>query len=134
VGQAVGLIFAKFAFNQGEINGFVATFFRVSSALLILYPIVHFTKHYVTPVKVFRANKKGLVFTIIGSFIGPYLGITFSLISISHAKIGIASTIMATVPILMLPLVRYYYKEKLSWISILGAFIAVGGIGMLFLA
>jgi len=41
---------------------------------------------------------------------------------------------MATVPILMLPLVRYYYKEKLSWISILGAFIAVGGIGMLFLA
>ena len=134
VGQAVGLIFAKFAFNQGEINGFVATFVRVSSALLILFPIVHFTKHYVTPIKVFRENKKGLVFTVIGSFIGPFLGITFSLISISHAKIGIASTIMATVPILMLPIVRYYYKEKLSWMSIWGAFIAVGGIGMLFLA
>jgi drug/metabolite transporter (DMT)-like permease len=134
VGQAVGLIFAKFAFNQGEINGFVATFVRIISALIVLYPIAHFTKRYITPVKVFRENKKGLIYTIIGSFIGPYLGITFSLISITYAKIGIASTIMATVPILMLPIVRFYYKENLSWISILGAFIAVGGIGMLFLA
>jgi len=33
----------------------------------------------------------------------------------------------------MLPMVRYYYKEQLSWISILGAFIAVGGIAILFL-
>lgn len=134
VGQAVGLIFAKFAFNQGEINGFVATFVRVFSALIILYPTAHLTKRYVAPVKVFRENKKGLYFTIVGSFIGPFLGITFSLISISHAKVGIASTIMATVPILMLPLVRYYYKEKLSWMSILGAFVAVAGTALLFLA
>lgn len=134
VGQAVGLIFAKFAFNQGEINGFVATFVRVFSALIILYPAAHFTKHYVTPIKVFKENRKGLYFTIVGSFIGPFLGITFSLISISHAKVGIASTIMATVPILMLPIVRFYYKEKLSWISIFGAFIAVAGTAMLFLA
>jgi len=134
VGQAVGLIFAKFAFNQGEINGFVATFVRVFSALLVLYPAAHFTKHYITPIKVFRNNKKGLYFTIIGSFIGPFLGITFSLISISYAKVGIASTIMATVPILMLPIVRFYYKEKLSWVSILGAFVAVAGTAILFLA
>jgi drug/metabolite transporter (DMT)-like permease len=133
VGQAVGLIYAKFAFNEGEINGFVATFIRVSSALIILLPIAIAAKRFTRPVKVFKENKKGLVFTIVGSFIGPYLGITFSLIAISHTQVGIASTIMATVPILMLPLVRYYYKEKLSWISILGAFIAVSGIGMLFL-
>jgi drug/metabolite transporter (DMT)-like permease len=40
---------------------------------------------------------------------------------------------MAMVPILMLPLVHFYYKEKLSWISIFGAFLAVGGIAILFL-
>ncbi|KAF0151870.1 MAG: permease (DMT super family) [Ignavibacteria bacterium] len=133
IGQAVGLIFAKFAFNEGEINGFVATFVRVFSALIILFPAAHFTKHYLNPIKVFRENRKGLYFTIIGSFIGPFLGITFSLISISHTKVGIASTIMATVPILMLPIVKFYYKEKLSWISILGAFTAVAGTALLFL-
>lgn len=134
VGQATGLIYAKFAFNEGDINGFVATFVRVFSALIIILPIAYLSKRFSHPIKKFRENKKGLVFTLIGSFIGPYLGITFSLIAISHTKVGIASTIMATVPILMLPLVRFYYKEKLSWKSVLGAFIAVLGTGLLFLA
>lgn len=133
IGQAIGLIFAKFAFNKGEINGFFATFVRISSALILILPMTVLTKHYSNPIKTFKQNKKGLLFTIIGSFIGPYLGITFSLISISHTKIGIASTIMATVPILMLPMVHFFYKEKLSVISILGAFLAVGGVALLFL-
>jgi len=133
IGQAGGLIFAKFAFNAGEINGFVATFIRVLSALILILPLTILSKRYLHPIQVFKQNKKGLIYTVVGSFIGPYLGITFSLISISHTKVGIASTIMAMVPILMLPLVHFYYKEKLSWISIFGAFLAVGGIAILFL-
>ena len=133
VGQAVGLIFAKYAFNEGEINGFLASFIRIASAVIIIYPIVIVTKRFRQPVKVFMKDKKGFVFTLIGAVFGPYLGITFSLISITHTKVGIAATIMATVPILMLPLVHYYYKEKLSWISITGAFIAVGVVAIIFL-
>ena len=78
-------------------------------------------------------DKRALLFTAIGSVIGPYLGITFSMIAISHAKVGIASTLMATVPIIMIPMIRFYYKEKLSWISIVGAVVAVSGIAILFL-
>jgi drug/metabolite transporter (DMT)-like permease len=40
---------------------------------------------------------------------------------------------MAIVPILMLPLVIIVYKVKLTWRAILGAFIAVGGVAVLFL-
>lgn len=133
IGQAVGLIFAKHAFNEGEINGFVAASVRIVSSIIFLYPLFLFAKRIKNPFKVFKNDKKALIYTIVGSIIGPYLGITFSLIAVSHAKVGIASTLMATVPIIMLPMVRYYYKEKLSWISILGAFIAVGGIAILFL-
>lgn len=133
VGQGVGLIFAKLAFNESDINPFVATFARIISALIIIYPLVAMTRRFNKPVQKFRENKKGLIFTVVGSIIGPYLGITFSLISISHTKVGIASTIMAMPPIIMLPMVKYYYKEKLSWKSIIGAFIAVAGIAMLFL-
>ncbi|MBS3946328.1 MAG: DMT family transporter [Melioribacter sp.] len=133
IGQAVGLIFAKLAFNEGEINGFVAANVRITSSIIFLYPLFLFAKRIKNPFTVFKNNNKALVLTIIGSIIGPFLGITFSLISVSHAKVGIASTLMATVPIIMLPMVRYYYKENLSWISIVGAFIAVGGIAILFL-
>lgn len=133
IGQAVGLIFAKYAFNENAINGFLASFIRIASAVIIIYPIVIVTKRFREPVKVFMKDKKGFLFTLIGAVFGPYLGITFSLISISNTKVGIASTIMATVPILMLPLVHFYYKEKLSWISIIGAFVAVSGVAIIFL-
>ncbi len=132
-GQAGGLIFAKFALNEGEINSFFATFVRLLSAVIIIYPLAVMTNRYKNPIKVFKGDKSALVFTSIGAFIGPFLGITFSIVSITYAKIGIASTLMATVPIIMLPMVRYYYKEKLSMISITGAFIAVVGIAVLFL-
>lgn len=133
VGQAVGLIFAKNAFNEGEINGFVAASVRIASSVIFLYPMFLFAKGIKNPFSVFKGNRKAFIYTIVGSIIGPFLGITFSLIAVSHAKVGIASTLMATVPIIMLPMVKFYYKEKLNWISVIGAFIAVGGIAILFL-
>ena len=70
---------------------------------------------------------------LIGTIVGPVLGITFSLIAISNTHVGIASTLMSTVPVIMLPIVVFYYKEKLNNVSVLGAFLAVGGIAVLFL-
>lgn len=133
-GQAVGLIFAKHAFNEGDMSGFLAGFVRIASAIIILYPLSVLTRRYRNPVQIYMKDKKAFLFTAIGSVIGPYLGITFSMIAISHSKVGIASTLMATVPIIMLPMVHFYYKEKLSWLSILGALIAVIGIAILFMS
>ncbi len=132
-GQAVGLIFAKQAFNEGEINGFLAALIRIFSSVIFVYPLTLMANKMVNPFGIFKGKKKAFVYTLIGSIVGPYLGITFSLISVAHAQVGVASTLMATVPIIMLPMVRYYYKEELSWVSITGAFIAVGGITILFL-
>jgi drug/metabolite transporter (DMT)-like permease len=132
-GQAVGLVLAKYAFNESEINGFLATFIRIAFALMIIFPLSLMTRHYKAPVKLFLKDRKAFVFTVIGSIFGPFLGITFSLISISNTKIGIASTLMATVPVIMLPLIHFYYKEKLSWISIVGTLVAVSGVAILFL-
>jgi drug/metabolite transporter (DMT)-like permease len=71
--------------------------------------------------------------TALGSILGPFFGISFSLIAVEHTSVGIAATIMALVPVLMLPLVRLIYKEQLSWRAILGASVAVGGVAVLFL-
>ena len=132
-GQAVGLIFAKFALNEGEVNGFLAGFVRILSAFIIFYPLALMTSRFKKPIHVFNNDRKALMFTLIGSIFGPFLGITFSMISITYAKIGIASTLMSTMPIIMLPMVRFYYKEELTWISIMGAFVAVAGVAVLFL-
>ncbi|HKI77944.1 MAG TPA: DMT family transporter [Ignavibacteriaceae bacterium] len=132
-GQAAGMVLAKFAFEEGNINGFVATFIRLASSVVIFLPLAMLAKKYKNPFKVYKKDIKALSFTITGTIFGPFLGVTSSLIAISNTKIGIASTIMATVPVIMLPLVRVIYKEKLTWRSVVGAFLAVGGVAILFL-
>jgi drug/metabolite transporter (DMT)-like permease len=132
-GQAGGLILAKCAFTLGPINGFLATFIRASIAALLLTLLNYFTGHFTHPIKVFSNDRKALTFTVMGAIFGPYLGVTFSLIAISLTKVAIAATIMAIVPILMLPTVWILYRERLSWRAIVGACIAVSGVGILFI-
>lgn len=135
IGQGTGLVLAKYAFNLSptSINGFIATAVRLTASLIILLPISIITGRVKNPIKVFTSDKKALWLTIGGSIAGPFLGITFSLMAISFTKVGIASTIMALPPVIMLPMVRYFYKENLSISSIVGAFVAVSGVAILFL-
>jgi len=133
VGQAGGLVLAKLAFVIGPMNGFIATFIRAFAATLVLIPLNYFTRRFKQPVAVFSNNPKALSFTLLGAFLGPYLGVTFSLIAISMTNVAIAATIMSIVPILMLPTVWILFRERLSWRAIVGACVAVAGVGILFL-
>jgi drug/metabolite transporter (DMT)-like permease len=91
------------------------------------------TRRYHNPVRMFESHKRAFMLTAAGSVLGPFLGISFSLIAVEYTNVGIAATIMAIVPILMVPMVRVVYKERLSWRAVVGACVAVAGVGMLFL-
>lgn len=132
-GQGGGLVTAKLAFNEGSINGLTATFIRILSALILFVPITMLSRKFIPPWTIYSAHRKAFGLTLLGAILGPYCGITFSLIAIAHTKVGIAATIMATVPIIMLPLMKLIYRENLSWRAYAGAFVAVGGVGILFL-
>jgi drug/metabolite transporter (DMT)-like permease len=132
VGQGVGLIFAKLAFREGEINGFVATFIRILSSLVLLVPGLLVTGRWANPVRLFSRDRHAFLLTAAGSVLGPFLGISFSLIAISHTDVAVAATLMATVPVIMLPLVHRFHRERLSWKSIAGAFLSVFGVALLF--
>ncbi len=132
-GQGAGLVVAKMAFRESALNGFVATAVRILASLVVLLPFALLTKRYSHPYTTFSSDRKAFLLTVIGSVLGPFLGITSSLIAIQHTSVGVAATLMATVPILMLPLVRIIYKEKLTRRAITGAFIAVAGVAVLFL-
>jgi drug/metabolite transporter (DMT)-like permease len=132
-GQAAGLLFAKYAFDQGEINGFTASFVRIIASTLVIVPLSLMFRRYKNPVKVYKGDNKSLLLTLTGTVIGPYLGITFSLIAVANTKVGIASTLMSLMPVIMLPMSKYLYKEKLSIRAVAGAFLAVAGVAVLFL-
>jgi len=129
--QGVGLIFAKLAFLEGTINGFVATALRISAALLVLLPVMILLGRVTHPVRTFANDRKALGLTLLGSVLGPFLGISASLMAVAYTTVGVSATLMATVPIIMLPMVRIIHNERLTWGAIAGAFVAVGGVVML---
>jgi len=133
LGQASGLIFAKHAFQGGELNGFAASFIRLFSASIIILPIAATFRRYKNPISIYTKDSYSAKVILIGTVFGPVLGITGSLIAIEYAKVGIASTLMATMPIIMLPISRFYFNEKLDWKAIIGAFVAVVGAAIIFL-
>lgn len=133
LGQAGGLIFAKIAFNISPINGFVATFIRVCSSAVIMLPVLLLLKKYKNPVVLYTGNRSSLLYTLAGSITGPFLGITFSLIAVANTKVGVAATLMSTMPVLMIPLMWFFYKEKPTLRGVLGTIIAVIGVALLFL-
>ena len=133
LGQAVGLIFAKRAFLEADLNAMVATLVRIAFAVVVLLPIAAATRRYRNPVAVYSRDPGALGFTALGALFGPFLGITFSLLAVANTKVGIAATLMALPPIIMLPMVKVFLKEVLSWKAIVGAIVSVAGVAILFL-
>ena len=133
LGQATGLIFAKFALNEAPIHGMVATVVRIAASVVMFLPAALAFRWYRNPFRIYAKDPAALGYTTVGAILGPYLGITFSLVAIAHTKVAIATTIMALPPIIMLPLVRVFHHERLTSRAITGAVIAVLGVALLFL-
>jgi drug/metabolite transporter (DMT)-like permease len=76
-------------------------------------------------------DRRGLLATLGGTVMGPFLGVWMSLFALSHANTAVASTILATSPVFVIPLVRVAYGERASWRAWAGAVVAIGGVALL---
>jgi drug/metabolite transporter (DMT)-like permease len=62
------------------------------------------------------------------------LGVSSSLLAIQHVEVGIASTLIALTPVIILPISYFVFKEKVGWQAIVGTILAISGVAVLFLA
>jgi drug/metabolite transporter (DMT)-like permease len=74
---------------------------------------------------------KALGIISFGAFFGPFLGVAFLLRSFQTIPTGIAHTIVATVPVLIIPVAIVTEKERVTWRALVGAIVAVAGVAML---
>lgn len=129
LGQATGLVFSKY--GMGEYNAFSATQIRGFAGILG-FTILFFPLKKWGRVRDALVHKSGLIFTSIGAFFGPFLGVSFSLLAVQHTEAGVASTIMAIVPVLIIPPAVLFFRERVTFREVVGAFLAVGGVALLF--
>jgi drug/metabolite transporter (DMT)-like permease len=131
IGQAVGLVLSKYGM-EGSYNAFAASHIRIIAGVAG-YAIIILALRKTGLVKTALKDARGMRFIGLGSFFGPFLGISFSLLAVKYTDTGIAATIMAIVPILIIPPSIWLFKQKFSWLEMIGAVISVGGVVLMFL-
>jgi drug/metabolite transporter (DMT)-like permease len=129
-GQAVGLVLSKY--GMGDYDAFAATEIRVFAGIAgfaILFTLLRRWK------RAFAATRKPLAmrFVALGTLFGPVLGVSLSLLAVQHTETGVAATIIALVPVVIIVPSVLIFKEKISLRAIMGACLAVAGAAVLFL-
>ncbi len=128
-GQAFGLILSKL--GMAGYDAFAATQIRIVTGIagfsLIVLVMGKF-KHTLLALK----DSRGMTGITIGSFFGPFLGVSLSLYAVKFTATGIAATIISTIPILIIAPAVLIFKQKVTRREIAGAVISVIGVGLFF--
>ena len=130
LGQAIGLILSKKGMDGYDPVGATqirAMFGLVSFAIFIT--VLGKWKNVEMALK----SKSGIKNITVGSVFGPFIGVALALFSIQHTKTGIASTLMALVPIFIIAPSAIMFKEKIKPQQIIGAVVSIIGASIFFL-
>jgi drug/metabolite transporter (DMT)-like permease len=130
VGQALGLVLSKFGLK--DYDPFAATQIRIIAGIIGYTMLITILMRWGNVVKATR-NKEGMLLTSLGAFFGPFLGVSFSLIAVKYTEAGIASTIMALVPVFIIIPAVFLFKQKVTLPELLGAIVSVAGVAVFFL-
>ena len=130
VGQGVGAVFSKI--GMADNDPFASSQIRVITGVIGFTILITLMKRWKN-LRVGLKDTKALKALSVGSFFGPFLGVALSMVAFKYTSVGIASTLMATVPVFILLPSYFFLKEKLHVREIIGAIISVIGIFIFFI-
>lgn len=129
LGQGGGLVLSKL--GMGGYDPFAATQVRVLAGLagyVVLFTLIGRWRRVAAAFE----QRAALGFTAVGAFFGPFLGVSLSLLAVQRIETGVAASLMATTPVLILPVAALTGRERIGPGGVLGALVAVAGVMLLF--
>jgi drug/metabolite transporter (DMT)-like permease len=145
MGQGVGLVLSKIGLDHYTADVPVAVLPQVENYLpfganlirclagLLCFTIWLLVRGEGSKMRTSIHNHKGMLAMLTAVISGPFVGVGFSLMAVQYTAAGIASTIMATTPILILLPSYYLFHQKITWKGFIGACISVVGVSLFFL-
>lgn len=130
LGQVANLVTARYAL-VGNFPALSATLIRIAIGAVIVWAVAALRGQVSHTLRQWH-DGRALRAMAAASFVGPFLGIWLSLIAVQNARLGIASTLMALPPILLIPLEYLLFRQRVSARGLIGTVIAMGGVALLF--
>lgn len=131
--QGIGVVLSQRGLNLqmagGTINAVHASLIRMIAAtagVLFIAIISGRLKQICVPV--LKNKDKGIGYAVAGTMFGPVIGMILSMQAVSMISGSVAQTIFSLLPVFVLILAHFFYKERITRASLLGALIAIGGV------
>jgi drug/metabolite transporter (DMT)-like permease len=130
LGQAGGLVLSKL--GMGDYDAVAATQVRVLAGIAGYVVLISALRWWPQVVDSLQ-DRRAMGLSTAGAFFGPFLGVSLSLFAVRHTVSGVAASIMALQPVLIIPLVVILHRERVGFGGVVGALVAVAGVALLFL-
>ena len=129
LGQGGGLVLSKY--GMGDYDAFAANQIRIIAGA-VGFVIIYTATGWWPKVWAARTNRAGLGYTVLGALAGPVAGVSLSLLAIQNTGTGVAASIMATTPIIIIPIAMLVRRDRVGLGGVAGALLAVAGVIVLF--
>ena len=137
--QGVGLVLSKIGMDHYDstqmpawLIPFSANFLRCIAGI-IGFTILLYFKEGLQPLRDAIHDRKGIMVATATTIFGPFVGVGFSLMAVQYTNAGIASTLMALTPIIIILPSYWLFRQPITWRTVLGAVISVIGVSLFFL-
>jgi drug/metabolite transporter (DMT)-like permease len=117
----------------GDYDAGAATFIRVLGGMVGYIPLLTLARRW-NGVAAMVADRRLLGLVALGSFVGPFAGVVLMLVALRHCPAGVVTTIIATMPVLILPFSVLLHRERVGFRAIGGAILSLAGVAILALA
>ena len=116
IGQGLGLVLAKKGIDLNPavtLNPLSATLMRMVLGACSLW-FVMLAAGKLPQLRNAFNSREGMRQTVAAAFLGPFLGVTLSMVAVTYAETGIAQTLLSLMPVMIIPVVWILYKQKTS--------------------
>lgn len=131
-GQALGLILSKRGM-VGDFPALSASLMRLTTASVVIW-LWALSQGQLRPTIEGLRIRSARWAILGGTLVGPFVGMTLSLVAVQLAHVAIASTLMALAPVILLPLAHWMFKERITQRAVVGTVAAMVGVAMIFWA
>ena len=132
VGQASGFILSKVGLAN-DFPAFSGTLIRLIGAFVAIWLISIVRGELASSVRSLRTHPRALRYILLGSLVGPVLGVWLSLVAVQRSSVGVASTLSSLAPIVLIPISVLAFHEQVSKRAIFGTIVVVLATAVLFL-